>query len=385
MRDEILSFVEAHASEQIQFVIDLCNQNSYTHNKRGVDRTADMIIGRLEGALPLHTIMKEDEIGDFHILRNSSAEKAVYLVGHMDTVFSPDHPFQKCRLEGDTLIGPGTGDMKGGLAVLVYALKALKEVHLLDKLRVSLLLNSDEEIGSAYSHSLFLEERSHALACLVAECAGLMGELVVSRNGKMGARIDCFGQDRHVAYVDQNKSSAILELAHKIISLEALNGFLPGVSLNAGRIEGGLGPSTVPAHAQCLLDVRWIQEEHREILLKKIQTELSLSTQSGCRTEMEILNSRPAMPLHKNTEEIFNLIHQVGRSLGWNIPAEHRRGTSDANFFGSIGVPTLDGLGPVCHKDHTPDESIRVSTLKERTILLALFLAEYGRKMGMIS
>jgi glutamate carboxypeptidase len=218
----------------------------------------------------------------------------------------------------------------------------------------------------------------------VGECAGLNNEVVISRNGKMGGRIDCIGQGLHVSFADKSKSSAILELAHKIIRLESLNGFLPGVTLNAGKIEGGLGPSTVPSEAHCFFDVRWVKEEHREILLKKIQEEIARPAQPGCRTEMEILNWRPAMPLHPGTEEMFRMMKKTADSLGQDLPAEHRRGTSDANFFGSSGVPTLDGLGPVGDNDHTPWEFLKVQTLKERTALLAVFLAELSKKTGMI-
>ncbi len=381
----ILSFLDSHAEEQIQFVIDLCNQNSFTYNKKGVDRIGDMIFDQLNGILPIHQVVKQNNIGNIYLLKNTSSSKAIYLIGHMDTVFPPDHPFQKCLLQGDYLKGPGTGDMKGGLAVFVYALKAIKEVDFHTKLRLVLILNSDEEIGSTTSQSIFIEERKKAIACLVAECAGHNGEIVTSRNGKMGVRIDCLGQDRHVGFGTHEKASAILELAHKIIAIESLNASIPGVSLNVGKIEGGLGPCTIPGHASCLLDIRWVEEKHQEILLNEIRTKIANSSQPGCHSELKILNARPAMPLKKSTKELFRIIQQVGHHLTQKINQEHRRGTSDANFFGAACVPTLDGLGPICDKDHTPEEFIKISSLKERSALLALFLVKYGLKIGKIS
>lgn len=377
----IQTFLESHAQEQLQFVIELCNQNSYTFNKKGVNRIAEMVLDRLGGILPCHQVVKQREVGDHHLLKTGPSSKAIYLVGHMDTVFPPGYPFQRCRLQGDLLKGPATGDMKGGLAVFVYVLKALKEVDLVDKLNLTLILNSDEEIGSVFSRSIFLEERKKALVCLAGECAGINGEIVISRNGKMGAQIDCFGQDRHVGFGTHEKASAILELSYKIIALESLNASLPGVSLNVGKVEGGLGPSTVAGHASCILDIRWEKEEHNKILLNKIRTEISRSCQPGCRTEFKILNSRHSMPPNEQNEKLFLMIQKVGQDLGQKIIPEHRRGTSDANFFGASGVPTLDGLGPICDKDHTQEEYIRISSLKERSSLLALFLARYGRKL----
>ncbi len=378
-RKRILSFLEANARRQVDFVIELCGQNSHTFNKRGVDRVGDLVAGALDGVFASHEVIEQAEIGDIQVFRNKPAQGSVYLLGHMDTVFPPDHPFQECREEGDVLNGPGTGDMKGGIAVIVFALQALREAGIAPDLNLTLILNSDEEIGSPRSRSLFERERENASACLVTECAGLKGEVVLSRNGKMGARLDCHGQDRHVGFGTHEKASAIVELAHKIISLEALNACRPGVSLNAGKIEGGLGPSTVAGHALGLFDIRWERDEHRQALLDKIEEEMARPSGPGCRSEWTVLNERPAMPVREGTESLLAHLRESGASIGQDVTAEHRRGTSDANFFGSTGVPTLDGLGPICDKDHTPLENIKIPSLRERSALLAVFLGDWAR------
>ncbi len=378
----VLRFLDARAAEQIEFVRALCEQNSHTPNKAGTDRVAAMVLQRLEGILPHREATAQVETGDHHVLRNApGAPKAIYLVGHLDTVFPIDHPFQKCRIDGDVMVGPGCGDMKGGVAVIVYALLALKEANALGRLPLTVMLNGDEEMGSVYSRPLFLAETGRAEICLVAECAGKAGEIVVSRNGKMGARVECFGQDRHVGFGTHEKSSAVLEMAHKVIALEALNASLPGVSLNAGKVEGGLGATTVAARAACWLDIRWEQEAHREGLLAAIDRLLETPVQPGCRSELHILNSRPAMPLRAATEHLFAVLRRVGEELGQEIRPEHRRGTSDVNFFGAAGVPALDGFGPISEHDHTPHEYIRLSSLRQRSALLAMLLVEYGALM----
>ena len=385
IKQHVKEFIEAYSDEQLQFIVDLCNQNSYTHNKDGTDRVAAMITERLEGILPNHEVYRQADVGDHHLWRTTGEEKAIYLVGHMDTVFSPEHPFQRCRFEDSLLRGPGTGDMKGGVAVLVYALLALGHLGLLDRVNLVLILNGDEEIGSATSHPIFESERERALACLVAECGGRDGEFVISRNGKMGVKLDCYGHDRHVGSGTHEKSSAILELAHRIIALESLNEVLPGVSANAGRIEGGLGPATVAAHASCLADIRWESQSHQESLLRLLKDVTTKPVQSGCRTTCEILNSRPAMPAEESSLELYELLRQTGRRIGTAVSKSHRRGSSDANFFGAAGVPTLDGFGPISENDHTENEWIRVPSILPRTVLLALFLIDLGRKFGMIS
>jgi glutamate carboxypeptidase len=375
----IQSYVDDHAGDELQFVIDLCNQNSYTYNAAGTNLIAEMILDRMGGILPHRETVWQAEVGDHHILRTRPASNSYYLVGHMDTVFPPDHPFQECAIEGDWLVGPGTGDMKGGIGVMIYALKALDEVGLLDGMDIALVLSADEEIGAVTSRSIYEKERRNAVACLVAECAGPAGEVVLSRNGKAGLRLSCSGVERHVGRASSEKSSAILEIAHKVLALESLNACFPGVSVNVGKIEGGLGPCTVPAEATCLVDVRWLEEKHYEIVLSGMQDIVSHAACLGCACTLTLLNQRPAMPMTGATESLYGALENVARSLGMSVGREHRRGTSDANFFGAAGIPTIDGFGPVCQDDHTTSERIHVPSLADRTALLALFLAEGGR------
>jgi glutamate carboxypeptidase len=374
---DLLTFLDTHREEQLKFLVDICNQNSYTFFKDGTDRVSDLIYPQIIDLLPHHQSITQKKIGNFHRFTNSPDKKAIYLVGHLDTVFPADFPFQKCKHQGNILYGPGTADMKGGLAIIVYTLKVLAFLQILNRLNVTLILNSDEEIGSVYSKDFILNETKNAEICLVAECAGPKGEIVVSRNGKLGARIDSWGEGRHIGHGTQEKSSAIVELAQKVLAMESLNGSLSGVSLNVGKIEGGLGPSTVPSHAYCLLDVRWIEQKHRKILLEKINKFMSNSSQPNCWSEFNVLNSRPAMPVTPGNEHLFKIVQDVGKDLDKVIRQEHRRGTSDANFFSSASVPTLDGFGPEGGNDHTPEEFIKISTLKERTALLTLFLMRY--------
>ncbi len=381
-REEIISFVESHSQEQLEFIIDLCNQNSYTYNKQGTDCVAEIALQKLATLFRYHEVVDQDKVGCHHILGNHKEKHAVYLVGHLDTVFAPDHEFRTCRVEGGLLYGPGTSDMKGGIGVIVYALKALHKVNALERMNVALILNSDEEIGSVTSLPVFRRERRKAAACLVAECAGPKGEVVVSRNGKIGARIDCYGEGRHVSNVASKKASAILELSHQIIALESLNASLPGVSINVGKIEGGLGSSTVAGHASALVDIRWVNEEHRPILVETIDRNLSRPGQPGCRSELTVLNSRPAMSCSTETEGLFKRIQKTGRNLGQSVCSQHRQGTSDANFFGAADIPTVDGLGPIGHRDHTAGEHIEIASLRGRTALLANVLIDLNTTNG---
>lgn len=371
---KVLELISGWEKEQLEFLITLCKQNSYSYNKQGSDHVSALICKKLEGIFPVHKVVRQEKMGDLHILKTGKRGKSIYLLGHTDTVFPPDHPFQTCRKKGEWLWGPGTADMKGGLAVMVYALRALKLGSGDEFPNTALILGGDEEIGSTTSRITYEQESNKAWLCLVGECAGKNGEIVVSRNGKAGGRMETLGRDAHVGSSTQEKASAILELAHKVIAFESLDGVFPGVRVNVGRIEGGLGPGTIPSQASFLFDLRWQKEEHYERLLERVQEIASFKVNPLCSSIMTLLNYRPAMAANTKTDKFVSQLRQVAEGLGQKISTEHRLGTSDGNFFGAKGIPTLDGFGPIGLNDHTPEERILISSLKARTSLLALFL-----------
>jgi len=259
-KKDIVSFIDQHEKEQLDFLIELCNQNSYTFNKEGVNIVGDMIVNQINNILPVHKIETFEKVADTHIFSTGISEKSIYLAGHMDTVFPVEHAFQKCSIKNDILNGPGTGDMKGGLVVIMYALIALKNAGILDEIPITVIFNSDEEIGSKYSQKIMERERNKASICLVTECGGIKNSIVISRNGKMGARMKSYGKSQHVSVGNYEKSSAILEIGRKIIDIESLNNIYPGVSVNIGKVEGGLGPATIAEKAEAYIDIRWEHE-----------------------------------------------------------------------------------------------------------------------------
>jgi len=380
LRNEVIAYIDAHGEEQLEFLIRLCDQNSYSFNPDGVNKVGAMIVENMNGIMPVHEVVTFEKVGGTHIFRSSEHEKSIYLVGHMDTVFPPEHEFQACAMKGDVLTGPGVGDMKGGLVVIIYALKALHHVGVLRELEISTIFNSDEEIGSKYSRPIMEREREKAAMCLVTECAGLENQIVISRNGKMGARMNSFGKPQHVSVGNHEKSSAILEAARKIIDIEALNDIYPGVSLNIGKVSGGLGPATIAAEAEAYIDIRWEHEEHKDRLIENVESIVGQQALAGCHSEFEVLNWRPSMPYTGRNQELIDIIQSTAREIGQQVPTEHRRGSSDANHFGAAGVPTVDGLGPISQWDHTADEYISIPSLSDRTRLLASVLLRLGER-----
>jgi glutamate carboxypeptidase len=382
VRLKSLRFVDEHVEEQFQFLLSLIRQNSYSWNKPGTDSVAEMILGRVRSAFPVHRVVEQTEVGNLHLLSNvHPGEQSIYMLAHMDTVFPPDHPFQDCWVDGNKLHGPGAGDMKAGIATLVYAVLALRDARVLDRIPLTVILAGDEEVGGPTSHSTYEEERNKAAACLVVETAGVNGEIVISRYGKIGARLESAGRNQHVGTAGPVKASAILELAHKTIGIEALNGALPDTRLNVGTVRGGLGPATVPGSAVAQADIRWKDQGHRDVLLKKIREVVARDDVPGCHTELRVLNERPAWPCTEGTQWLADLVKEAGAEVGQEIVYQHRVASGDANFFAAAGVPTVDGLGPVCQEYHTPEEFVYITSIHERTALLANSLLRVAHEL----
>ncbi|HSO20348.1 MAG TPA: M20/M25/M40 family metallo-hydrolase, partial [Desulfosarcina sp.] len=219
--------------------------NSGSTNKAGVDAVGRAIADALKDCGLSMEVVAETRVGDHLLMRTpcrADAAGQLLLVGHMDTVYPEDTGFTDYREDDTRALGPGVIDMKGGLVAAIYALKALFAVGLLQRIPLAFICNSDEEIGSPRSRSLIMREAGRSACALVLECGGPDGEVVTARKGNLSARLTVNGRAGHAAFAGRDKASAILEMAHKIVAIEALNDPSAGISANAGTVSGGIGP-----------------------------------------------------------------------------------------------------------------------------------------------
>jgi glutamate carboxypeptidase len=264
--------------------------------------------------------------------------------------------------------------MKGGITACLIALDRLKEAGALDKLPVTVVLNSDEERGAPTGRELFAELIPNTRAALFSECGGPNGELVIARRGKISYRVECRGEAAHAGNMAGGKRSGLLDLAHKIISIENLNARFEGTSVNAGRAWGGMAGNTVAAEATALVDIRYPKAETEQPLRDAMQRICARPGVEGVACALTETSYRPVWDRSEISLPLAELARRVGGQEGVGIKAVPRGGTADSNWFGAAGVPTLDGLGPVGFDDHTPRERIRIETLFERGRLLAELL-----------
>lgn len=378
--------LKIYLTDQARAMFDLLARlvaiNSGSFNKAGVDAVGGVIAEAVSDCGLEVTTVEETRAGNHLVIRNpsfSGAAGQVLLVGHMDTVFAEDTYFTDYREDGNRAFGPGVIDMKGGLVAGIYALKALSAVGLLSRIPLVFICNSDEEIGSVHSRPLILREAAHSDCAFVLECAGLDGAVVTARKGNLSAKLIVSGQAGHAAYAGADKASAILEMAHKIVAIEALNDPSKEISANAGTVHGGIGPNTVADRAESRLDFRFTTPEEGQRLKSRLDVISAGVIVPGTMTELEVISGRPPMPDCPANRNLYARVAAVAVRLGIPVRAEFRSGVSDANVIAQTGTPVIDGMGPIGGGDHSPDEYLIKPSLPQRTLLLASVLAELAK------
>jgi glutamate carboxypeptidase len=362
-------------TSHVAFLSDLAalvNVDCGTHNKAGVDRVGEWIGARCAAwewevqRLPL------TEYGDCWLARlHGSGTGRILLMGHLDTVY-PDGTVavRPMRFEGSKIIGPGVCDMKAGLLVGMYALRALQEMNFRDFAEIVFFFNSDEEIGSLGSRPIYERIAREMDAALVLESARANGDIVSARKGSGEFTLRVRGKAAHAGVEPEKGANAVVELAHQIIALYGLNGLVPGVTINPGVIGGGTKTNVVPEEAWVGVDVRAVDSGGAEAITRAIN---SLSPQKIPGTRLEITGdlSSPPMARTQSVQFLAELARDSARELGFEIRDIATGGASDANVLASLGLPVLDGLGPIGGLDHSPDEYIEADSFAPRAAMVA--------------
>ena len=315
----------------------------------------------------------EEQFGDLVIgTRRGSGGARVLLVGHTDTVFDEgtvaERPF---RVEGTTAYGPGVSDMKGGLLTGFFAVDVLMDVGFEGFGHLTYVCNPDEEVGSPFSRSVIRDLATEHDVAFVLEGARANGDIVSARKGITDYTIVINGRAAHAGVEPEKGRNALLEAAHKIIELQALNDRWPGVTVNVGVARGGTRTNVVPERCELHVDLRSPE----------------LSSLEAAEAEIGRICARPVVPdvtieltgngWHRPMEKqeggarLAGLAIQVAAELGFELHDSATGGASDANTTSAAGTPTLDGLGPVGGDDHSPAEWVDLSSVVPRVALLA--------------
>ena len=305
------------------------------------------------------------------------AERRFVLTGHMDTVFPVDHPFQETVwLDDDTINGPGTADMKGGLNVILHTLKLFETIEGSERVGYDVMINSDEETGSLASRSLIEELARGKYAALTYEPSALPdGTLAHARGGTGNYSITITGKSAHAGRNPHDGRNAIVAASDLVLRIKALEA--DDITINPAKIEGGAANNVVPDLAILRFNIRPKSTDamnrfdgELDAILRMIETdhEVGIHRHGGV--------TRPPKPVDEKAQRLFDLVKSCGAELGQEIGWKSTGGVCDGNNIAATGVPVVDTMGVRGGAIHSPDEFMIVPSLRERAALSALVLTK---------
>lgn len=354
----------------------LVEMESPSTEKTAVDRVARFVAEQARAAGAAVTGVPQEHWGDHLLARWGDGEGGFLLLCHLDTVWPIGTLDQRpWRVEGERAFGPGVYDDKASAAILLTALEGLRDLGLSPRYPVTVLFNSDEEVGSPSSRALIEAEAARARVVFCVEPARPDGALKVWRKGTGRYVITALGRAAHAGADHEKGINAIEELAHQVLRLQRMTDYSAGTTVNVGRIEGGTRTNIVPDRARMRVDVRVKTMAEWERIHAAITALCPVIP--GARLMVEGGMNRPPMELSPVTLEPFRRAQAIAAGLGLALTADGTGGASDANFTAAMGIPTLDGLGARGDGAHSTDEHIFIPSLTERAALLAALLVEW--------
>ena len=310
---------------------------------------------------------------NLHLKVRPDAPVQLLFTGHMDTVFPVDHAFQETRWLNDAVLnGPGVADMKGGIAVMLAALKAVEASGAAKGLGYEVVINSDEEVGSLGSAALIAEAARGKKAALTYEPSALPdGTLAGARPGSGNFAITIHGRSAHAGRNPEDGRNALTAAAHLALLFEAMR--QPGLSVNPAKIDGGSPSNVVPDIAILRVNLRPATPELETIARAMLDEAIALvSSEREVQIHKHGGFARPPKPMTPQAEALFGLVKQAGADLGQSIGWQASGGVCDGNNIAACGVPVVDTMGVRGGKIHSMEEFLIVESLKERAALSAL-------------
>jgi len=308
-----------------------------------------------------------------HLTVRPQALLQLLFTGHMDTVFAADHPFQYTRwLEEGVLNGPGVADMKGGIAVMLAALKAVEASPLASRIGYEVVINSDEEVGSLASAALLTKAARGKRAALTYEPSALPdGTMAGARPGSGNFSLTVRGRSAHAGRNPEDGRNAVLAAADLAMILARARS--DDLKINVAKIDGGGPNNVVPDLAIVRVNLRPATKDD-EVAAKALIDGAVADVASRHDVTIDIHGhfARPPKPMTPGLEQLFGIVRQAGADLGQKIGWKSTGGVCDGNNIAACGVPVIDTMGARGGSIHSMEEFLIVDSLSERAALSAL-------------
>ena len=394
-RERIFADIDARQAENVELLTRWSAINSGTYNLAGLERMlaelrgAFASLGAREELIDLPPAESVDSSGNIvcaqlgqalRLVKRPGAPRRVLLNIHYDTVYGVDHPFQQPRpTDADTLNGPGVCDAKGGIVVMLTALRAFEQSSVSRDLGWEVLLNPDEEIGSPGSVNVLCETAKRHLIGLVFEPALPDGSIVGARKGSGNFTAVVRGRAAHAGRDFTAGRSATVALAALVTRLDQLNQTIgSGVTINCGRIEGGGAVNVVPDLAIGRFNVRVSEADQMQRVQREIESVArEIAQRDGISVQIHGGFGSPPKVVDERSQRLIDLVRDCAREVGiGEVAVKSSGGASDGNKLAGAGLAVIDTLGPVGGEIHSDREYINLSTIAQRAKVCALLLTK---------
>jgi glutamate carboxypeptidase len=378
--DDAARWLEGRTAALEAVLKPLVEVNSFTDNAEGGREVGRLL--REQWKLPGLglEVVKSARYADHLVFRSEGDTRLapVALVGHLDTVFPPGK-FEGYRIDGALRRGPGTLDMKGGLVVLGAALRALSETGGLGRLPpLRLVVVSDEEVGSPEGQGVIRSACAECAAALVLESGRAEDAIITRRKGTGAMEAMAHGKAAHAGNHHADGANAIWAIARFVDLVQRLTDYPRGITVNVGKVLGGQGKNTVPDHAEAHVDLRFCTRADGEALVEAFRAAAAQAAASVPGTRLELSGGISREPLERSSASGALLAEYAACARASGLGGGEAAligGGSDASTTSSMGIPSIDGLGPRGKGFHTVEEHIEVSSLVPKAQALARFLA----------
>jgi len=386
-------------SEAIEFLKKVVNINSGTMNHEGVKKVGE-VFGKAFEDIGFKTswydLSEVNRAGHLFAETNGDKGKKVLLIGHLDTVFEADSPFQEFKMINDSVAhAPGGNDMKGGNVIMLYALKALADNGLLKNAQVIVAYTGDEESTGkplTISRKDLIDAAKRSDVALGFEASSGFNEATIARRGSSGWKVEVTGKRAHSSdiFSEEVGAGAIFELSRIInefyndVKGEQYLTFNPGVILGGTQVSyddafnkgDTFGKTNVVAQT-AIVDggLRFMSEIQKEKAREKMRA-IVANNLPLTSAKITFIDSYPAMAPTKNNEALLEVLSQVSKDLGYGPVVAYdplKRGAADVSFVAAY-VACLDGLGTMGNGGHTPQETVNLNTIEALTQRTAILI-----------
>ncbi len=378
MTHPLIAFYGERLPRILDQITTFANFETPTGSKPHVDLFGNHIEGLLKELGAAVTRLPRQEVGDILFAQwNAEAPgKPLLFLMHMDTVWPLGTlAARPVHIEGDRLIGPGTWDMKGSIACVLSAIAGLRERGAFPNRPVWALFTTDEETGSKASWDVIEHYAKQAGLCLVMEFAAVNGGIKTWRKGIAQYTVKVTGKSSHAGNAPEKGVNAVVELAHQTLALTALNALEKGTSVSVTVVHGGTASNVIPDSAMAQVDVRYTTRSEAERISAAVHSLKPVL--NGAGVQVTAVGSRPPMERDATMEASYNQLRAICAKMGIDLLEEGSGGGSDGNITSALGIPTLDGLGPMGEGAHAVHEQVYISSLPARVAMLDALIREW--------